>query len=332
MAIETRNSRPENLNIEKFKLKDGSEIIFIKGYGKSYGVSVDKYKNIYIPSFDKGFLYKILPNLKDYEIYDIKENKLIKISENESPSYKKGGFIQPHDITFDNLNNLYITEMGHGMGKLRGQVKKFSEDNKLIAKIGIDANNGNGLDGPTVSHFTEDGYVYVSEWRANKVLKYNKSYNLEKTFGKVNYDKDNVAHRQSVVSSVGVRLLFTTNSWQIIKENALLGAGTGDFPSEYKKTSVRRSPMGPYATNPHNMYVLVLVQSGIVGLLSMLSIMYYQIKLSFKESNRFFGDVGFALPILFLIIMLSDSYLLGHYTGLLFVFFSSFLYKGFDKS
>jgi hypothetical protein len=34
--------------------------------------------------------------------------------------------------------------MGHGMGKLRGQVKKFSEDNKLIAKIGIDANNGNG--------------------------------------------------------------------------------------------------------------------------------------------------------------------------------------------
>ena len=192
MAIETLNSRPENLNIEKFKLKDGSEIIFIKGYGKSYGVSVDRYKNIYIPSFDKGFLYKILPNLKDYEIYDIKENELIKISENESPSYKRGGFIQPHDITFDNLNNLYVTEMGHGMGKLRGQVKKFSENNELIAKIGIDANNGNGLDGPTVSHFTEDGYVYVSEWRANKILKYNKNYNVEKTFGKINDDKDNL--------------------------------------------------------------------------------------------------------------------------------------------
>ena len=80
------------------------------------------------------------------------------------------------------------------------------------------------------------------------------------------------------------------------------------------------------------MYVLVLVQLGIVGLLSMLSIMYYQIKLSFKESNRFFRDVGFALPLLFLVIMWSDSYLLGHFTGLLFVFFSSFLYKDFEKS
>ena len=147
-----------------------------------------------------------------------------------------------------------------------------------------------------------------------------------------NYDDENVAFNQMVTSSVGVRILFSLNSWQIIKENALLGVGTGDFPSEYKKISLVRSPMGPYANNPHNMYVLVLVQSGIVGLLSMLSIMYYQIKLSFKESNRFFRDVGFALPLLFLVIMFSDSYLLGHYTGLLFVFFSSFLYKGFDKS
>jgi O-antigen ligase len=148
----------------------------------------------------------------------------------------------------------------------------------------------------------------------------------------VNYDKKTVATQQSVVSSVGVRILFSLNSWQIIKENPLLGAGTGDFPSEYKKITVLRSPMGPYANNPHNMYVLVLVQSGIVGLLSMLSIIYYQITLSFKESNRFFRDMGLALPILFLVIMLSDSYLLGHYTGLLFIFFSSFLYKGFDKS
>ena len=61
MAVERQNSRAENLHIEKFKLKDESEIIFIKGYGKSYGVGVDKFKNIYIPSFDRGFLYKILP-------------------------------------------------------------------------------------------------------------------------------------------------------------------------------------------------------------------------------------------------------------------------------
>jgi len=148
----------------------------------------------------------------------------------------------------------------------------------------------------------------------------------------VNYDVKTVAENQRANSSAGVRILFVVNSWEIIKENALLGAGTGDFPNEYKKISLKNSPEAPYANNPHNMYILVLVQLGIVGLLSMLSILYYQIKLSFAQSNKFFRDVGFALPILFLIIMLSDSYLLGHFTGLLFVFFSSFLYKYFEES
>jgi len=148
----------------------------------------------------------------------------------------------------------------------------------------------------------------------------------------VNYDVESVAVSQQLNSSIGGRILFTLNSWEIIKENALLGVGTGDFPIEYKKITVQQSPGGPYVTNPHNMYVLILVQLGIVGLLSMLSIMYYQIKLSFKGSNRFFRDVGFALPLLFLVIMWSDSYLLGHFTGFLFVFFSSFLYKDFEES
>ena len=148
----------------------------------------------------------------------------------------------------------------------------------------------------------------------------------------VNYDVESVAVHQTLNSSVGGRILYALNSWEIIKENALLGVGTGDFPIEYKKISVKHSPGSPYTNNPHNMYALVLVQLGIFGLLSMLSIMYYQIKLSFKGSNRFFRDVGFALPFLFLVIMLSDSYLLGHFTGLLFVFFSSFLYKYFEES
>ena len=147
-----------------------------------------------------------------------------------------------------------------------------------------------------------------------------------------NYDIRSVAKDQSVNSSTGARILFTLNSWKIIEENALFGVGTGDFPNEYKKTSLATSPNAPNVNNPHNMYILVLAQLGIVGLLSMLSIMYYQIKLSFAESNKFFRDVGFALPLLFLLIMWSDSYLLGHFTSLLFVFFSSFLYKDFEKT
>jgi len=131
-------------------------------------------------------------------------------------------------------------------------------------------------------------------------------------------------------SSVGHRLTFAKNSWELIKNNPILGVGTGDFPDEYKKINQVNSPHFPNVTNPHNMYTLVFSQLGLFGLLSMLSIMYYQIKLSLLETNQFYRDVGFVLPILFLVIMWSDSYLLGHYTSLMYVFFSSFLYKRFD--
>ena len=133
-------------------------------------------------------------------------------------------------------------------------------------------------------------------------------------------------------TSVGQRITFAINSWEVIKENPIIGIGTGDFPSEYKKINQINTPQVPTTTNPHNMYTLITMQLGLIGLVSMLSIFYYQIKLSFYSSNRFIKDLGIALPLMFLVIMWSDSYILGHYTTLMFVFFSSFLYKDFEKS
>jgi O-antigen ligase len=141
-----------------------------------------------------------------------------------------------------------------------------------------------------------------------------------------------ISYSDNKSSSVGLRITFALNSWDVIKENPIIGIGTGDFPMEYKKINQINTPGLPSATNPHNMYTLVLMQLGVLGLISMLSIFYYQIKLSFNSSNRFIRDVGITLPLLFLVIMWSDSYLLGHYTTLMFVFFSSFLYKDFEKS
>ena len=133
-------------------------------------------------------------------------------------------------------------------------------------------------------------------------------------------------------SSVGLRISFALNSWEIIKKNPLIGVGTGDFPSEYKKINQINTPELPNATNPHNMYTLVLVQLGLLGLLSMAYFFYHQIKFTLSSNDSFIRDTGVALPVLFMVVMLADSYLLGHFTSLVFVFFSSFLYKDFAKS
>jgi O-antigen ligase len=143
---------------------------------------------------------------------------------------------------------------------------------------------------------------------------------------------DVVNYELSNRTSVGNRITFTINSWQAIKENLIIGVGTGDFPSEYRKINQIHTPNMRNTTNPHNMYTLVTMQLGLIGLVSMLSIFYYQIKQALNTSNRFIKDLGVTLPLVFLVIMWSDSYLLGHYTTLVFVFFSSFLYKDFEKS
>ena len=134
-------------------------------------------------------------------------------------------------------------------------------------------------------------------------------------------------------TSIGYRITFALNSWKVIKENPIVGIGTGDFPIEYKKIyQIKEGALIPNTKNPHNMYILIVMELGIIGLISMLSIFYYQVKLSFNSSNRFIRDIGITLPLLFLVIMWSDSYLLGHFTTLVFVFFSSFLYKDFEKT
>jgi len=143
---------------------------------------------------------------------------------------------------------------------------------------------------------------------------------------------ETINYSENVDSSVGLRILYTLNSFEIIKKNLIFGVGTGDFPSEYYNINQINSPNQPNTTNPHNMYILVLSQLGLIGLFSLLSIFYYQLKISKQASNRFVRDTGFVLPAMFLVIMMSDSYLLGHFTTLLFVFFSSFLYKDFEKN
>jgi len=133
-------------------------------------------------------------------------------------------------------------------------------------------------------------------------------------------------------TSVGQRMTYTVNSLEIIKKNLFFGVGTGDFPGEYNKVHVKNTPEVNTTVNPHNMYILVAVQLGLFGLLGMLLIFYQQIKFSLSAKIKINRDLGLVLPLLFLVIMFSDSYLLGHYTTLLFIFFSSFLYKDFENS
>ena len=68
---------------------------------------------------------------------------------------------------------------------------------------------------------------------------------------------------------------------------------------------------------PHNNYLYVWMELGILGLIMLLSIFYFQIYEMYKK-----GFAWMLFPIMFLILMFADSYLLSQNTLVLYVFLS----------
>ncbi len=132
-------------------------------------------------------------------------------------------------------------------------------------------------------------------------------------------------------TSVGLRMNFAVNTLKMIREHPLLGVGTGDFCKEYAKINHRCTPNVRSTVQPHNMYLLEMGMFGIVGLASLLFILLSQIVVARKQRDPMLAKIGIALPLLYGVIMLSDSYLLGHITTALFVYFSALLYRPAER-
>ena len=131
-------------------------------------------------------------------------------------------------------------------------------------------------------------------------------------------------------SSSAKRMAMTANSLEIFKKNPIVGVGTGDFSVEYAKVNARNTPELQPTNHPHNMYALEAVQFGILGIMSLLSMLYAQVRQARKTEDQFQKNLGMVIPLLFAVIMLSDSYLRGHFTTMLFVYFSSLAYTVFS--
>jgi O-antigen ligase len=137
---------------------------------------------------------------------------------------------------------------------------------------------------------------------------------------------DIINYGQNKGSSVGQRITFFINSFEIFKSSPIYGVGVGDYPAEYQKINEVFSPEVPNTVHPHNMYMLILAEIGIIGFVSFLWIFYTQLRIALVCNNKIISNIGVAMPLMFLLIMWSDSYLLGHFTGNLFILFSAFIY------
>lgn len=122
------------------------------------------------------------------------------------------------------------------------------------------------------------------------------------------------------VSSLGLRMEFYRNSLSLLRDRPLLGHGTGGFPAAYAD-KVRDSGMAA-TSNPHNEYLMIGVQVGIVGLACLVALFVVAWRLA-RSLPPLECHLARGLVITFAIGSLLNCLLLDHTEGLLFAWMAA---------
>ena len=101
-----------------------------------------------------------------------------------------------------------------------------------------------------------------------------------------------------------IRYVFVRESLNRIFEKPFLGYGTGSFGTIFKNDIDSGHYFDKYIT-PHNQYLYVWFELGIIGLVLLLMIFYYQIRELLKKQD---GIHRVLLPLSFMFLMFVDSY------------------------
>jgi O-antigen ligase len=127
-------------------------------------------------------------------------------------------------------------------------------------------------------------------------------------------------------SSAGLRIEFYRNTLEIIADHPLIGTGTGGLPTAYADR-VRGTDM--LAThNPHNEYLHIAVQIGLLGLTAMLLMFAVQWRSARQLPTAQESGLARGLVLAMAVGCLFNSMLLDHAEGLFFAWLSGLLFAG----
>jgi len=116
--------------------------------------------------------------------------------------------------------------------------------------------------------------------------------------------------------TTGLRLEFYRNTLAIIREHPLAGVGTGGFRLAYER---QVAGTGMIATvNPHNEYLLMTAQLGVIGLAALLALFWVPWRLAPQLPTPLETHFARGLVLTIAIGCLFNSLLIDHVEGLLF--------------
>jgi len=127
-------------------------------------------------------------------------------------------------------------------------------------------------------------------------------------------------------TSTGLRLEFYRNTGAIIRDHPVLGVGTGGFPKAYAEAT-KGTGANP-TRNPHNEYLHVAAQTGVVGLAAMLWLFLTQWRVAPRLATPLERHLARALVLTMATGCLFNSFLIDHTEGLMYAWLTAVLYGG----
>ena len=137
-------------------------------------------------------------------------------------------------------------------------------------------------------------------------------------------------------SSWGIRSAYWLIAYEVLKENPLLGVGIGDYKNATKKVLETNrynfsKPVVDFCSNYHyhNQYLMILVQSGILGFLTMLYLFYRLATL--KIDNQELKKMNVIFLSIFISAFMAESLWLRQFSMTAFVVFCALMIASSKK-
>lgn len=130
-------------------------------------------------------------------------------------------------------------------------------------------------------------------------------------------------------TSTGYRLEFYRNTLMLIQKNPVFGTGTGSFPAMYAGQVAGSGSVA--SKNPHNEFMLITVQTGVIGLSALLWLLWQQWRLAPQLPTPLERGLAQGLVLMMITICMLNSALLDHTEGLLYAWLTALLYAGLNQ-
>ena len=125
-------------------------------------------------------------------------------------------------------------------------------------------------------------------------------------------------------TSTGQRLDFDYNALQIMQQHPVFGVGTGSFAAFFAQQA---KDSGALPTrNLHNEYLMIIVQTGVIGLALLLYLFYTQWRCAPLLDTPFAQDAARGLVLAYMVNCAFNSALLDHGDGLFFALMTAVLF------